>query len=130
MIRNFSGSIALTKLKHVVRKMKNLAGQSVDCIIIPCDSNHLVKGNNGAYYLNVRIRTTEEPDQYEQHGFISQSVDSKTYKEATEEQKEYFKTLPILGNIKDFGNPNDTAGVLPSNELQQAEDTHDDGLPF
>ena len=129
MTRNFSGSIALTKLKHVVRKMKNKAGQPVDCIIIPCDSNHLVKGNNGAYYLNLRVRTTEEADQYEQHGFIAHSVDSKKYKEATEAQREEFKNLPILGNIKDFGNANDAAGSLPAEELQQAEDEGDD-LPF
>ena len=79
-------------------------------------------------YLNVSVLTHDEPDKYGQNGFIAQRVDSKTYKEASDEQKEEFKKLPILGNIKDFSDSsaNDSSGTVK--EPLGTKETDD--LPF
>ena len=122
MDKNYSGSIALTKLKHVVRKSK----KGAKIIVIPVEENYLVEGKDNAFYMPVRVITKAEEDQYGQHGFVSQSVDSKVYNAASEEEKEEFKKLPILGNIKDFsGGGNDSSGAA-DNEIEAS----DDDLPF
>jgi hypothetical protein len=123
MSRNLSGSIDLSKLVSKVIKTK--AGGTA--IVISVEKNHCVVGEKGIY-LNLGIRLHDEPDKYEQDGFISHKVDSKTYKAASEEQKESFKELPILGNIKDFG------GGASNDKIEAAVVVSDDGefsdLPF
>jgi hypothetical protein len=135
MNRSLLGSIALTKIKHYMLTVKGKTGP-VKGIFIPVDAhdqNHLVKGQGETYYLPVRVLVRDEPDKYGQHGFVAQSVDSKTYKEATEAEKEAFKSKPILGNLKDFEAPaNDgymgNGGFEPQAEFLSPEG--EDGLPF
>jgi len=125
--KSYSGSIALSKLVHVIQKKKGKSGK-IDCIVIPIDQNYLVRGKDNAIYLPLRVITKVEEDQYGQHGFISQSVDSAVYKAANDELKEELKKLPILGNIKDFsgaGSGNDTSGAAAQEILEE-----DDDLPF
>lgn len=130
MQRTFSGSLALTKLKHKIINVKNDKQGDIKGIFIPIDMNHLVKGNNNALYLPVRVITHREPDKYDQHGFVAQSVDSKVWKEASETQKEAFKSLPILGNIKDFDAiSSDASGVMDDiSSTTTIDDT--DELPY
>lgn len=125
-LTSYVGSIALSKLIHVRMKKKGKKGKKVDCIVIPIKQNHLFEGKEGAVYLPLRIVTRSEEDQYGQHGFISQSVSSEEYKEASDKQKEKFKELPILGNFKNFGaesSSNDSTG-------SKGEIDEDDDLPF
>ena len=128
MNKTYSGSVALTKLVHVKMKVKGKNGD-VEGLFIPADANYLVRGKEGALYLPVRVYTRDEADQYGQNGFISQSVDSKVWKEADDEKKEVLKQLPILGNIKDFtaGGHNDAAGDAGGGETFTLES---DDLPF
>lgn len=127
MNRTFLGSIALTKLKHRVEKRKTKTGQEITGLFIPCELNHLVAGKDNAFYMPFRILLRPEPDQYDQNGFISQTVDPQTYKDATAEEREGFKALPILGNIKDFSRP-DNDGEL-GDDYDAAEPPADD-MPF
>jgi hypothetical protein len=126
--KNYSGSIELTKLNCV--RMKTPKG--TEGIFIPIEHNYLIQGKEKdgkiPVYMNIRIIVRPEPDQYGQDGFISQSVDSKIYKEASEEQKEVFKNLPILGNIKDFsgGGGGEASGMQSTKTF----DPKDDDLPF
>ena len=104
-------------------------GQSgmVKGIFIPIDTNNFTE-KDGAVYMEVRVVAKDEEDQYGQHGFISQSVNSKIYKAASDEQKEEFKKLPILGNIKDFSNKSsaaDTSGAATTTFVSEDSD-----LPF
>jgi hypothetical protein len=126
-MKNYTGSIALTKLTHAVQEMKGKDGKPKKCIIIPVDDNYLVAGKDNAFYLPVSVVVRDEQDQYGQNGFISQQVGSKTYKDASEAQREEFKKLPILGNIKDWGSSvsNDSSGATA--EFTSPED---DDLPF
>lgn len=127
MKTTYNGSLALSKLQHVIQKKKGKNGD-VECLIIPIDANNLVRGQDGAIYMPIRVMTNTEEDKYGQHGFVSQSVDSKVYSAATEEQKELFKKLPILGNIKNFGAGGDAqaaSGAASTEVLSENDD-----LPF
>jgi hypothetical protein len=90
----------------------------------------MVKGKEDAHYLPVRVFVREEADEYGQHGFISQSVDSKKWKDASEQQREEFKNLPILGNIKDFDRSAADASGQLSEPIEPANDDKGNDLPF
>lgn len=125
--RRLSGSIALTKLIHVPMEVTGKSGNKVKGIFIPIPQNHLFEGKEGALYANINVVIKDEEDQYGQHGFISQTVDSKIYKAATDTEKEEFKKLPILGNLKDFsGGGNDSSGAASTNVFTPDSDD----LPF
>ena len=128
MKKTYSGSLALTKLKHTLKEFNGKNGK-ITCLVIPVKSNHLVEGKEGAYYMPVRVHVRDEEDQYGQHGFVSQSVDSKVWKDADEATKEELKKLPILGNIKtwDTGSANDAIGRDDDIEMP-GDDSLD--LPF
>jgi len=126
--RTLSGSIALTRLQHVIMEKNGQGGKIVKGIFIPIDINHLETKDN-AVYLPVRITVKDEADTYGQHGFIAKSVKrDKKWSEMSEADKEAEKGLtPILGNIKDFGSnasANDSAGAAGP-PIDETED-----LPF
>lgn len=125
--KNYSGSIALSKLKHVIMKKKNKKGKKIECLVIPIDENYFVRGKDGAIYMPIRIITKEEQDEYGQNGFIVQSVDSKVWKDANEKKKEKLNKLPIIGNIKDFtsGGSSNAASGKAGKDIGE-----DDDLPF
>lgn len=117
-----SGSLALTKLQSAIITTK----KGAKCILLPIESNYFTE-NDGAIYLNVSVIVREETDKYGQNGFISQKLDSAKYKELGKEKAAEIK-LPILGNIKDFGqNQNDSAGATEINDPMNPEDGD---LPF
>lgn len=125
--RRLDGSIALTKLKCAILKKKNKKGKEVRGVFLPIDSNFLYE-KDGAVYLNVRINLKDVEDSFKQHGFISQSVASELWKNASDKEKEKMKSTPILGGLKDFefssnSSSNDTAG-------NAGEIDEDDDLPF
>ena len=127
--RTFSGSLALSKLKHVIMKKKNKKGKKIKMICIPIDANFLIEGKEGAVYMPIRVIAKNEEDQFGQHGFISQSVDSKMWKAADDELQEKMRDTPILGGIKDWGfedkSSDDSSGSMADGEIDE-----DDDLPF
>lgn len=133
--RKFSGSIALTKLEHVIMEKKNKKGKKIECIVIPVDKNYIERGKDkkgnptGALYLNVSVITKTEEDEYGQHGFIGQNVSSTMWKEAKDKEKEKMGKLPILGNIKDFSFNADDYQADTSGAAGEPVG-EDDDLPF
>lgn len=125
--RNLSGSIALTKLTHVMMEKKGKTGM-IKGIFIPIELNAL-ETKDDAVYLPIRVTAKDETDTYGQNGFISKSVKrAKKWSEMSDEEKEAEKVLtPILGNIKDFSlsGGNDAAGAAAPGVV-----TEDDDLPF
>lgn len=119
----YSGSLALTKLKSAIITTK----KGAKSILIPLEANYLIE-KDGAIYLPISVIAKDEADQYGQHGFISQSVSSEVYKELGKDKVKEL-ALPILGNIKDFGNSsNDSSGSV---EIEGATDpTDSDDLEF
>jgi len=126
--KNYSGSIALTKLVCAVI----LTAKGTKCLVIPIEENHFTE-KDGAVYMSVQVIVKDETDQYGQNGFIAQKLDSKKYKELGEKAKELGEKakeikLPILGNIKDFsGGASDSAG---STIVKGFTNPAEDNLPF
>jgi hypothetical protein len=124
--KDLSGSIALTKLVHVMMDAKGKSGP-VRGIFIPLQANLLTE-KDGAVYMSVKVKVKEEQDQYKQNGFISKTTDTAIWKTLDDAGKEAAKALsPILGNIKDWsgGSANDSAGAASDTVLDETDD-----LPF
>ena len=118
-----SGSLALTKMQSAIITTK----KGAKCILLPIESNYFTE-KDGAVYLNISVIVREEADQYGQNGFISQKLDTAKYKELGAEKAKEIK-LPILGNIKDFGqSQGDSVGATQINEPINPEEADD--LPF
>lgn len=118
----YAGSIALTKLQSAIITTK----KGTKSILLPIENNFFTD-KDGAVYLNVNVIVKEDADQYGQHGFISQKLDSEKYKEIGSEKAKDI-ALPILGNIKHFSNNNDSANATYIEEPVNPEE--DDNLPF
>tara|TARA_R110002167_G_scaffold164737_1_gene361689 strand:+ start:162 stop:455 length:294 start_codon:yes stop_codon:yes gene_type:complete len=69
-------------------------GISVRIDVTKIDKSRLYKGAKGTYLDLTTFVDTEVADQYENHGFISQSL--------TKEEREAKAQTPILGNVKVF----------------------------
>ena len=121
-MKNYSGQIELTKLKCVILEKKGQSGM-IRGLFIPIAQNYLDEFAENRVALNVSIVCHDVPDKYGNDGFIGQKVDSKTYKGATDLQKEEFKKLPILGNFKNF-----TGGSENTEPAKVVSETDD--LPF
>ncbi|HEY1025319.1 MAG TPA: hypothetical protein VGE26_09165 [Sphingobacteriaceae bacterium] len=123
--KKLSGSIALTKLQHVIMEKKGKSGM-IRGLFIPINANMLVE-KDGAVYMDVNVNFKPEADKYGQNGFISKTTASAIWKELDDAGKEEAKKLsPILGNIKDWSaSGNDSAGAATNNVVQE-----DDDLPF
>ena len=69
-------------------------GISLKIDVTKIDKTRLYKGAKGTYLDLTTFVDTEVADQYENHGFISQSL--------TKEEREAKAQTPILGNVKVF----------------------------
>jgi len=69
-------------------------GLSVRIDVTKIDKARLYKGAKGTYLDLTTFVDTEQQDQYENNGFISQST--------TKEEREAQVQTPILGNVKVF----------------------------
>ena len=128
IVRKLDGSMALTKLQHVIVNKKNKKGKKIKCILLPVAANYMFEGKDGALYLNIRMNLKDGEDDFGQHGFVSHVVPSNLYKEASDEEKEKMKKTPILGGLKDWefeSTSNDSSGSMASEAIDE-----DDDLPF
>lgn len=137
--KQLSGSLALTRLVHVVMEKKGKGGKMVKGLFIPIEANMLIEGKPNEegvtpIYMPINVRYKVVADERGQNGFVSKTIDSKTYKAMTDAEKEASKALsPILGNIKDFSSGGgaavaDTKGDVGQGQVFNADS--DDDLPF
>ena len=132
MKRSLAGSIALTRLKHIITHVVKKDGTQVPGIFIPFDANHMEQDQKhpNIYYLPVRVHIREEADRFGQHGFIAQSA-GKAWSKATDQEKEELNNLPILGNLKDFeASTGDISNEFEKTDIQMAATSQEDDLPF
>ena len=94
-------------------------GLSVRIDVTKIDKARLYAGAKGTYLDLTTFVDTDQQDQYENNGFISQSVDK--------EEREAKVQTPILGNVKVFFN--DGAQSAPQSALQNLASI-DDAIPF
>lgn len=69
-------------------------GINISIDVSKIDKTRLFKGKKGTYMDLTTFIDTKNPDQYEQHGFVSQST--------SKEEREAGVKTPILGNCKVF----------------------------
>jgi len=96
-------------------------GISVRIDVTKIDKSRLYKGAKGTYLDLTTFVDTDQQDQYENNGFISQSL--------TKEEREAKAQTPILGNVKVFY----TDGVAPQAKAQVADmsiEEMDEDIPF
>ena len=129
--KQLTSSIALDRL--ICAKVTSKKG--AECLMIPIKDNNLEVDDYGIH-LPIRIIYRPIQDDKKQNGFISKAIGSKTYKEASEDQKalwkdysneETKKQTPILGNVKDWS----SSGPATSEVAKSAAvDPDTDDLPF
>ena len=94
-------------------------GISVRIDVTKIDKSRLYKGSKGTYLDLTTFVDTEEKDQYENNGFISQSL--------TKEEREQKVQTPILGNVKVFY----TDGAVAAPAVSDMSLTEmDEDIPF
>ena len=94
------------------------AGLSVRIDVTKIDKERLYKGQKGTYLDLTTFVDTASQDQYENNGFISQSVDK--------EEREKGVQTPILGNVKVFY----TDGSEQPSTPQAKQEVIDEDIPF
>ncbi len=98
-------------------------GINVKIDVTKIDKSRLYKGAKGTYLDLSTYIDTENKDQYDNNGFISQST--------TKEERDAGVKTPILGNVKvyytDDSAPQNTEKVK---EVLQESDLLEDDIPF
>lgn len=123
------GKLTLTKLKSVVRKMKNKKGEMIDCLIIPIKENDLFYSKKGSVFLDI---VAFENDKFKEwtHS-VKQSVPSEKYKVMTADEK---MKVPFLGNLEVItptSEGSNKSDELPDDpEIENSEEAGGDDLPF
>jgi len=105
-------------------------GISVKIDVTKIDKSRLFRGEKGTYLDLTTFIDLDQKDQYDNNGFIAQSV-------SKEERDKNIQT-PILGNVKVFFN--DSQSQQPQQQQQasqsfqepapQVDDGFDDDIPF
>ena len=95
-------------------------GISVRIDVTKIDKSRLYKGAKGTYLDLITFVDTDQQDQYENNGFISQSL--------TKDEREAKYQTPILGNVKVFYT--DGAAKAPAIASNPTIEEMDEELPF
>lgn len=94
-------------------------GLSVRIDVTKIDKARLYAGAKGTYLDLTTFVDTDQQDQYENNGFISQSVDK--------EEREQGVQTPILGNVKVFFND---GAQSAQQSAPQGQAVIDEDIPF
>jgi len=100
-------------------------GISIKINLSKIDKSRIFKGKKGSYIDLTTFVDTEQTDEYDNHGFISQSV--------SKEEREQNIQTPILGNCKVFYKDNSipsSQSTALGNQQQSQPDDWDDSIPF
>ena len=104
-------------------------GLNVRIDVTKIDKSRLYKGAKGTYLDLTTYVDTTNTDQYDNNGFINQSL--------TKEEREAGQKTPILGNVKVFYT--DTSSPVGSSEYEKSQkvgkvleeaDLLEDDIPF
>ncbi len=121
---NISIKINFRQLKSAVRVMKGINGD-VECLIIPIDQNHLVKGEKGIYLDMVGFELKEKKADRKDTHLVKQNFPKEVFEAMTDEQK---RETPILGNMVVWGGFLEPAPV--NVEINASLEGTADDLPF
>jgi len=95
-------------------------GLSLKIDVTKIDKSRLYKGAKGTYLDLTTFVDTDQQDQYENNGFISQSV--------TKEERDAKVQTPILGNVKVIYT--DGQAAAPAKQADMSIEQLDEDIPF
>jgi hypothetical protein len=87
------GSVTLSKLIHMVSKVKGKDGKDVEVLILPIEKNRLKKDDNGNVYLNFSGKYSAKMSGATH--WMKQSLKKEEYESLTDDQK---KDIPFVGS--------------------------------
>ena len=120
---NISIKINLRQLKSAVRTMKSASGE-IECLIIPINQNHLIKGEKGIYIDMQAYELKEKKADRKDTHLIKQGFPKEVFDAMSDEEK---KATPILGNLVVWG----YSEPAPVNvEITESAEGTDGDLPF
>ena len=96
-------------------------GINISIDVSKIDKARLFKGKKGTYLDLTTFIDPEKPDQYDQHGFISQST--------SKEEREKGVQTTILGNCKVFFTEGSSTGASTA-APEMGNAAFDDDIPF
>jgi len=114
--------VNLLQYQSAIMKIKNKSGILVDCVVIPIDTNHLVKGEKGVYADFAAFEFKNKKEDSKDTHLIKQSLPKEWFQALSDEEK---RAMPIFGNLRvweERTEPESTSSVTPIDES--------DGLPF
>ena len=97
-------------------------GISLRIDVTKIDKSRLYKGAKGTYLDLTTFVDTEVADQYENHGFIAQSL--------TKDERDAQVQTPILGNVKVFYTDGSQTGIEKPAVADMSIGDLDDDIPF
>ena len=99
-------------------------GISIKIDVTKIDKARLYKGKKGTYLDLTTFINTDEKDEYDNNGFITQSP--------TEQERQEKTKMPILGNVQVFWTEgrNEKPHQKPGENVPAAEYDLDDDIPF
>lgn len=97
-------------------------GLSVKIDVTKIDKSRIFEGKKGKYIDLTTFFDTEEMDQYENNGFISQAT--------TKEEREQGVQTPILGNVKVFYKDGESSASQAPTQSTNSADFIDEEIPF
>jgi single-stranded DNA-binding protein len=95
---------------------------SIKIDVTKIDKSRLFKGEKGTYLDLTTFIDLDQKDQYDNNGFISQSV--------SKEEKENNVQTPILGNCRVFWKEQNSTPQSSAQPQAQALPDDDDDIPF
>lgn len=114
--------INLMQYKAAIMKIKNNSGVMVDCVVIPIDVNHLVKGEKGVYADFAAFEFKNKQENSKDTHLIKQSLPKEWFQGMSDDEK---KAMPIFGNLRVWEERTDQEPQSSMDSL-----TESDGLPF
>jgi hypothetical protein len=114
--------VNLLQYQAAIMKIKSKSGALVDCVVIPIDSNHLVKGDKGVYADFAAFEFKNKQENSKDTHLVKQSLPKEIFQAMSDDAK---KAMPIFGNLRVWEDRTESEPVSSVNIVPE-----DDGLPF
>jgi hypothetical protein len=114
--------VNLLQYQAALMRIKDKAGVPVECVVIPIDKNHLVKGEKGVYADFAAFEFKNKQENSKDTHLIKQSLPKEWFQAMSDEDK---KAMPIFGNLRVW---EERSEQEPTSSTTAVEES--DGLPF
>ena len=114
--------VNLLQYQSAIMRIKDKSGVPVECMVIPIDKNHLVKGEKGVYADFAAFEFKNKQENSKDTHLIKQSLPKEWFQAMSDEDK---KAMPIFGNLRVW---EERSEQEPPGSVAAVDES--DGLPF